>query len=164
MWKKTLVRPEMSIQEVLAVIDDSALQIALVVNEKGQLLGTVTDGDIRRALLKHIDLSQPIASIMNPHPRYISCTQSRENALQLMKNHKLHHIPILDRDKCVVGMEVAQSFFIPPQHDNLVILMAGGLGQRLKPLTENCPKPLLKVGGKVLLETILENFISEGYI
>lgn len=163
MWKKTLVRPEMSIQEVLAVIDDSALQIALVVNEKGQLLGTVTDGDIRRALLKHIDLSQPIASIMNPHPRYISCTQSRENALQLMKNHKLHHIPILDRDKCVVGMEVAQSFFIPPQHDNLVILMAGGLGQRLKPLTENCPKPLLKVGGKVLLETILENFISEGF-
>jgi dTDP-glucose pyrophosphorylase len=63
----------------------------------------------------------------------------------------------------VVGMEVAQSFFIPPQHDNLVILMAGGLGQRLKPLTENCPKPLLKVGGKVLLETILENFISEGF-
>ena len=80
-----------------------------------------------------------------------------------MKNHKLHHIPILDRDKCVVGMEVDQSFFIPPQHDNLVILMAGGLGQRLKPLTENCPKPLLKVGGKVLLETILENFISEGF-
>jgi dTDP-glucose pyrophosphorylase len=163
MWKKTLVRPEMSIQEVLAVIDDSALQIALVVNEKGQLLGTVTDGDIRRALLKHIDLTEPVAGIMNPHPRYITCTQSREDALQLMKSHKLNQIPILNQDYCVVGMEVAQDLFTPPLHNNLVILMAGGLGQRLKPLTENCPKPLLKVGGKVLLETILENFISEGF-
>jgi len=163
MWKQTLVRPEISIQEAMEVIDKSTLQIALVVNEKGQLLGTVTDGDIRRALLKHISLTEPVASIMNPHPRYITCNQPRENALQYMKKYKISHIPILSQDNCVVGLEVAQDFFSQPQHNNLVILMAGGLGRRLKPLTENCPKPLLKVGGKVLLETILENFIAEGF-
>ncbi len=162
MWKKALVRPETSIQDTIAVIDKSTLQIALVVNEKGQLLGTVTDGDIRRAILKYTDLNKPVANIMNTHPRYITDKQSRENAFQLMKTHKLNQIPILNQDHCVVGIEVSQDFFDSPSYNNSVIIMAGGLGQRLKPLTENCPKPLLKIGGKVLLETILENFVEEG--
>jgi len=163
MWKKTLVRPETPIQDTIQVIDQAALQIALVVSEEGKLLGTVTDGDIRRAILKHIDLNEAVGKIMNRYPRCITLGQSRENALQLMQGYKLKQIPVLNQDGSVAGMEVAEDFFSPSYHNNIVVLMAGGLGQRLKPLTENCPKPLLKVGGKALLETIVENFAAEGF-
>lgn len=163
MWKNVLITPDTPIVKAIEIIDRSGLQIALVVNENGRLLGTVTDGDIRRAILKHLNLDKAVSTAMNPAPCYVYREQPRENAIFIMKSKKLHQIPVLDEDHCVVGLEIADELFTPTVRDNWVLLMAGGLGRRLEPLTENCPKPLLKVGDKPVLETILESFAEQGF-
>ncbi|PKM77884.1 MAG: alcohol dehydrogenase [Firmicutes bacterium HGW-Firmicutes-15] len=163
MWKQVCIRPDTPIVKAIEIIDQAALQIALVINEKGQLLGTVTDGDIRRAILRHLSLDEPVNKIMNMNPHFVYREQSREKAVMLMKNSKLRQIPVVDEVGRLVGMEIADELLSPPSRDNWVILMAGGLGKRLNPLTESCPKPLLKVGDKPVLETILESFIDQGF-
>jgi len=162
-WRKTVIAPDTPIVKAIEIIDQAALQIALVVNEQAQLLGTVTDGDIRRAILKHVSLDEGVSKIMNANPRFVFREQSRENAILFMKNSKIRQIPIVDEELHLVGLEIADDLLHLPPRGNWVILMAGGLGQRLQPLTESCPKPLLKVGGKPLLETILESFIEQGF-
>ncbi|NLI91354.1 MAG: CBS domain-containing protein [Peptococcaceae bacterium] len=163
MWQNIIISSETAIAKAIEIIDNSGLQIALVVNEDGQLLGTVTDGDIRRAILKQISLEEPVTRAMNSVPACIRHDQSREAAILLMKSKKVHQIPVLDENKRVVGLEIADDLLTAPPRENWVILMAGGLGQRLRPLTENCPKPLLKIGHKPILETILESFIEQGF-
>jgi len=163
MWKEVLITPDTPVAEAIGIIDQAGLQIALVINEKGQLMGTVTDGDIRRAILKHLSLDEPVSKIMNANPRFIYRNQPREEAVQLIKNNKVHQIPVLDEERCVLGLEIAEELLNPSPRDNWVILMAGGMGSRLKPLTASCPKPLLKVGKKPVLETILESFIEQGF-
>ncbi|MBU7008494.1 nucleotidyltransferase family protein [Phosphitispora fastidiosa] len=163
MWRNVLITPKTPIVKAIDIIDRSGLRIALVVNDNGRLLGTVTDGDIRRAILKQLSLDEAVSVVMNPAPSYVYSEQSRQNAIQLMKSKKLHQIPVLDKGHHVVGLEIADELFAPPSRDNWVMLMAGGLGRRLEPLTENCPKPLLKIGNKPLLETILESFAEQGF-
>lgn len=163
MWEKALISPGISIAKAIRVIDETALQIALVVDERGRLLGTVTDGDIRRALLKHPDLEDAVGRIMNTRPCFIYEGQSRDQALLLMGSRKVRQIPVLGPDRRVVGLETADQLLNPPQKDNWVMLMAGGMGRRLHPITASCPKPLLKVGDKPILETILENFVEQGF-
>jgi dTDP-glucose pyrophosphorylase len=163
MWRETLISPDTSIINAIETIDRTGLQIALVVDEGGRLLGTVTDGDIRRAILKHLGYDEPVTEVMNPNPCFIFQDQSRENALLLMKNMRFHHIPVLDRQQRVVGLEIADELMTSPPRRNTVVLMAGGLGRRLQPLTEQYPKPMLRIGDKPLLETILEGFIDQGF-
>ncbi len=163
MWQEVLIKPDTPIVKAIEIIDQGDLQIALVVNEKGQLQGTVTDGDIRRAILRQLSLNEHVNKIMNRNPRFVYQEQPREIAVSLMRNNKIRQIPIVDEDLCVVGVEIADELLGSVLRENWVILMAGGLGQRLHPLTESCPKPLLRVGGKPLLETILESFIEQGF-
>lgn len=163
MWRNILITPDTPMAKAIEIIDRAGLQIALVVDENGKLLGTVTDGDIRRAILKHLGLDEAVARVMNPAPCFVYRTQSRENAILLMKSKKVHQVPVLDEEHRVVGLEIADELLAFPLRDNWVVLMAGGLGRRLQPLTENCPKPLLKVGDKPVLETILESFIEQGF-
>jgi len=163
MWKKTLITPDTPILKAIDIIDQAGLQIALVVDEEGRLLGTLTDGDVRRAILKHLGLDRAVHEIMNPAPYFIYREQPRENAYAAMKSRKLRQIPVLDEDHRVVGLEIADELLNPPARNNWVIIMAGGLGRRLSPLTDFCPKPLLKVGDKPVLETILESFIQQGF-
>jgi len=162
-WKTSLISPESSILEAIQIIDHSALQIALVVEEDYRLLGTITDGDIRRGILAGIALDSPVRQIMNASPRVIKADDSRENALSLMRNTTLHHIPVVDENGRVVGLECINDLIGTDPLDNPVILMAGGLGNRLRPLTEKRPKPMLNVGGKPVLETILESLIQQGF-
>jgi dTDP-glucose pyrophosphorylase len=162
-WKKALIVSSMSIRTAIVTIDASALQIAMVVDEHNRLLGTVTDGDIRRGILKGLSLDDTVQHIMNDTPTTARAYDGRETVLALMKNKSLHHIPILDDDGRVVGLEVLDELIQGQQQDNPVLLMAGGLGRRLQPLTNECPKPLLKVGGKPILEIILENFVEQGF-
>ena len=161
-WKNILVSPEATIQEVLKVIDSESLQLALVVALDNQLLGTVTDGDIRRALISGVSLSHPISEIMFITPTVVDFSTSKEKILELMNTKQLNSIPILDNG-IVVGLETIHHVTQKNKYDNPVFLMAGGFGTRLKPLTDNCPKPLLKVGDKPILETVLLSFIKSGF-
>ena len=162
-WKECKVLAEKTILEILQVIDRSALQIALVVDENDKLLGTVTDGDIRRALLTGISLEKPVAEIMNCNPSTVHEKQERYAILMKMQEKNLNQLPVVDDKGRVVDLVSLKELTYKARRENPVILMVGGLGTRLRPLTNNCPKPLLKVGNKPILETIIENFIEDGF-
>lgn len=161
-FQKIQVAPLTSIRETIQLIDASAMQIALVVQD-GRLLGTVTDGDVRRGILKGVALDQPVNLIMNSKPSVCRSDDDRDAMLARMKLTGLHHMPVVDEAGQLVGLETLDELLATPVRDNLVILMAGGLGTRLRPLTEDCPKPMLKIGGRPILETILLNFIEYGF-
>ena len=161
-WQDILISPQTTMQDTIAVIDKGALQLAIVVDEEQHLKGVVTDGDIRRALLKHKDLSCEIAEVMNATPIIAEVGTSKAKLLSLMNRKGLKAIPLVDEGK-LVGLETLQHMVDKKIYDNPIFLMAGGFGTRLKPLTDNCPKPLLKLGGKPILEIILERFISAGF-
>ena len=161
-WKNILIPPSTTMAETIEIIDKAALQLALVVDKDNKLLGIVTDGDIRRALIRHQSMDCLICDVMHKTPLTAQLGTSRSKLLNLMNKNGLLAIPIVDED-ILVGLETLQKIVSRSHHDNPVFLMAGGFGTRLKPLTDNCPKPLLKLGGKPILESILENFIASGF-
>lgn len=158
-----MVSPETSIKDAIRVLDKSAKQIVLVVGENNLLVGTITDGDIRRGILKGLSLDETVRQIMNPEPTVAKVDDGREAILSMMKRKGLHQIPLVDEARCVVGLETLDELIQSRKKENVVVLMAGGLGSRLRPLTDGIPKPMLKVGSKPLLETILENFVEYGF-
>jgi dTDP-glucose pyrophosphorylase len=162
-WKSVLVRPETSLEEAIAILDRGALRIVIVVDEQDRLLGTLTDGDVRRALLKHLPLDSLVRQAMCATPQTAQHDWSRERVLAVMESMQLLQLPIVDIDGRVVGLETLQGLLEKRQLNNPVLLMAGGFGSRLHPLTHDCPKPLLKVGDKPILELVLESFINAGF-
>lgn len=162
-WNDVLISSNTPIFEAIEIIDEVASQIALVVDENKRLLGTVTDGDIRRGILKRVSLDSPVHRIMHETPVVAKLNDGREKILALMSQKKLRHIPVLDEVGCVVGIETIDELIDLKTRDNVVVLMAGGLGRRLQPLTNDCPKPLLKIGNKPILETIIKNFVGYGF-
>lgn len=161
-WHNILVSPEDSIHFVLGIIDQEALKLAIVVDENKQLLGTVSDGDVRRAILNNVSLEAPVSQIMHLKPTTADVSSTRDFLLNLMEDKELSAIPILS-NKLVVGLETLHGLLHKPQYNNPVFLMAGGFGSRLKPLTDSCPKPLLKIGKRPILETVILQFIRAGF-
>ncbi len=162
-WKNCCIPKDMSIIETLRVIDKAALQLALVVSKRKQLLGVVTDGDIRRGLLKGHELSDSVAEVMNTSPVVAHINQEKHYIASIMRKYALRHIPVLNDSSELVNLYTLEDVLYKKQRDNLVVLMAGGLGTRLRPLTDKIPKPLLKVGNKPILEIIIDNFIDSGF-
>jgi len=162
-WKKVLISPDTKIQEAIEIIDINSLQIAIVVNPDNQLLGTVTDGDIRRGILKGISLSNSVEQIMNRNPVTIPEIKDKKSILNIMRINKLQHLPVVDDSGRMIGIERLDELLNSPNSDNWVVVMAGGYGKRLKPLTNDCPKPMLKIGEKPVLETIINQFIKQGF-
>ncbi|KMY29186.1 alcohol dehydrogenase [Lysinibacillus xylanilyticus] len=161
-WQKTLVTPNQTLLDTMKIIDDSSLQFAVVVDEEQRLLGTVTDGDIRRGILRGEGLEVPINTIMNPDPISAKIGQKAYKYKQLMKAKMLRHLPIVDESSRIINILFADSMEAP-LNKNTVVLMLGGLGTRLRPLTNDIPKPMLKIGNKPILETIIEGFKQYGY-
>lgn len=151
-----------SIKEALEVIDKGAIKVAVVLSDDGLLLGMLNDGDIRRALLKGMSLDDSIAGIINKHPVVANINDTKERILELANEKKLHQIPIISNGK-LIGIQDIREFLAPKNKPNKVILMVGGLGTRLRPLTNDVPKPMLDVGNKPILHTIVENFAKYGY-
>jgi dTDP-glucose pyrophosphorylase len=162
-WRRTLIQPSTPILEAIRIIDVSALQIALVVDENGRLVGVITDGDVRRAILKGVSLDSPVHLIMYRDFTTVNSLASREQIISLMKKNDVKHMPVVDETGAVVDLKVLIDLIDESQKDNWVVIMAGGEGTRLRPLTDERPKPLLEVGGKPILETILDNFVSFGF-
>ncbi len=162
-WKKVLVLPYTKIQEVILLVEMNASQIALVVDDENKLLGTVTDGDVRRGILKGIPLDSPVERIMNASPVTIPEIKDKKSVFHILKMNKLRHLPVVDDSGRVTGLERLDDLIQSPKNENWVVIMAGGPGNRLRPLTDNCPKPMLPVGDKPVLETILDNFIEQGF-
>jgi GTP:adenosylcobinamide-phosphate guanylyltransferase len=153
-----------TIKEALEIIDKGAMQIAIVVNEQGVLVGTITDGDIRRGLLRGLSLYSTIESIVFKNPTVARIGETKEEILKKAISKKLHQIPLVDENGKIVGIKEIEELVSPSSKPNKVILMVGGLGTRLRPLTENTPKPMLMVGNKPILQTIVEKFAEYGFI
>lgn len=127
-------------------------------------MGTVTDGDIRRGLLNNLSLEDSIETIIFKNPTICSMEDTKEKILEIALAKKLHQIPIVDKDGKLVGIKEVDELLKPEKKSNRVVLMVGGLGTRLRPLTDNTPKPMLKVGNKPILETIILNFKKYGFV
>lgn len=162
-WRAALLPAQATLQQAIRNLDESALKIALVVDADETLIGTVTDGDIRRGLLRELGLDSPIDSIINRNPLVAPTQLTRDTVLQLMQTNKIHQLPVVDDRRRIVGLHVWEVLIAPDARANRVVIMAGGRGTRLRPHTENCPKPLLPVGGKPMLEHIIERAKAEGF-
>lgn len=162
-WQHLIVHPTATVQDAVQVIDRGGVQFALVADDNFRLMGVVTDGDVRRAFLKGISLQSPVAEVMNRNPKALPVDAGHDAALALMRTHVLRHVPLIDKDGRIVGLDSLSEFIGSTWRENPVVLMAGGLGQRLHPITIDTPKPLLHVGGQPILETIIRNFVGQSF-
>jgi dTDP-glucose pyrophosphorylase/CBS domain-containing protein len=164
------IRPDCSIRETIRCIDRSArISIALLVDEQGRLLNTITDGDVRRGVLAGISLDAPVKELLTikartPHPTVLTAPAITDSAtlLKMMEEQGLRQIPLIDSDGRVVDIAVLRDLLPQVTLPMQAVIMAGGNGTRLLPLTENCPKPMLPVGGRPLLELTIEKLQRAG--
>jgi dTDP-glucose pyrophosphorylase len=162
-WSQITLKISDSFEKAIKVLDSGGIRVTLVVDKNNKLLGTITDGDVRRALLKHIQMDSSVEDIMSKNPTTALNSDSAETILSKMKSQDLLHIPIIDENDILVGLETLQHLTYDKKYDNPVFLMAGGFGTRLHPLTQEIPKPLLNVGGQPILETIIGRFVKAGF-
>lgn len=162
-WRTCLLPKKSSVQDAIRCLDESGLQIVIVVGPQNRLVGTITDGDIRRGLLRGVELSAPIDAIIHREPMVVTPGLSGDAVLLLMQANKIHQLPVIDENRHVVGLHIWVALQAQEQRPNTMVIMAGGKGTRLAPHTENCPKPLLPVGGKPMLEHIIVRARGEGF-
>ncbi len=161
-WKKLVISPETTILQALQLIDTQGSRFIIVADENLRLVGVVTDGNIRRGLLHGFTLQDSVSLVMNATPCTVLPSVPRSAAFVLMETQDFSHLPIINDQGILVGLWVRKEL----QHasfPNPVVLMAGGLGTRLGELTRDCPKPMLRVGGKPLLEILLRSFVEDGF-
>lgn len=161
-WKEIVVNENQTLLETMRIIDETSLQFVGVVDSENHLLGTVTDGDIRRGILRGEGLEVLISSIMNTQPNTAKSGLNRAKYKQLMNLKKLKQLPVVNEQNQIVDILFIDHLEIPT-NKNQVVLMLGGLGTRLRPLTNDIPKPMLKVGNKSIVETIVDGFKQYGY-
>jgi dTDP-glucose pyrophosphorylase len=161
-WRQVCISPAATIGEAIRTIDESSIQIVLVV-DGSRLCGTLTDGDARRAMLRGLTLNDLVSRAMNPNPQTAFAGDSRESMLARMKKLHIRQMPIVGEDGALAGLEIVDEMLSPTPLMNRAVLMAGGFGRRLSPLTGDCPKPMLSVGGCPILETVLLNLIEYGF-
>lgn len=159
-WRKVAVAPDAPLLDALRVIDAGAIQFALVV-EAERLVGIVTDGDIRRALVRGVGTHAPIAEAMNRTPVLGTLAEGPAGWRRKMRQHRVRHLPVIDESGRLQRLTTDQ--IGSETRDNWAVLMAGGLGTRLRPITENIPKPMIDVGGRPILETIVDTLAHAGF-
>lgn len=150
--------------DALNTLEKADSQIVLVVDDENKLLGTISDGDIRRSLIIGKTLETSVAEIMNKNCITSLSGEKKHKLLEIMKKKFINQIPILDKSgKILEVINMRDLIEVPDKHDNPVLIMAGGIGSRLRPFTENCPKPMLTIGDKPLLEILLDQLIENGF-
>ncbi|MBF0353787.1 MAG: nucleotidyltransferase family protein [Alphaproteobacteria bacterium] len=163
-WKSTLLDENATLAEAIRVLEGSPYKICLVADKERRLLGTITDGDVRRAILRGQTVDSQARQAMKTTPTTAVVGEPPESLRDVMLRLDLSQIPLLDLQGRVAGLTTLKSLAHAGEpRENWVVLMAGGLGNRLRPLTEDVPKPMLKVGRKPLLETILETLRSHEF-
>lgn len=163
LWRKAILPQNSTIQQAIVSLNESSCQIVLVVSDDGIFQGTLTDGDIRRGLLKGVGLNGPIVDLIRRNALVVPPEISRDTVIQLMVSNKIQQIPVVDARHQVVGLHLWGEIATSSARPNMMVVMAGGMGTRLRPYTENCPKPLLPVAGKPMIEHIVERAKLQGF-
>ncbi len=162
-WHQAILPASATIAQAIRNLNQVAIKIVLVVNETGILEGTISDGDIRRGLLKGLDMNSPLTNIIHRNAVVVPPEMARELVMRIMVANKIQQIPVVDEQHHIVGLHLWDEITSPPTRSNLMVIMAGGFGKRLLPHTEKCPKPLLPIAGKPMLEHIIERAKLEGF-
>ena len=164
-FNKCIISEDGDIRKAISTIEKGGLRIALIVNNENKLVGTICDGDIRRALLKGLTLDSPLSRVIQTNYYRANVDASKKEISKIMKENSISQIPIVTKENQLIGLEISQDL-IPNSSKllipNYALLMAGGKGTRLRPITNDCPKPLLPINGKPILEIILEQCINSG--
>ena len=162
-WKETVLTTKATIKDVLKNLNKSGSRISLIVNNKKQFQGTISDGDIRRALINGVEQNSSIQKIINKNSFTVSPKIKHEFVLDLMVKNKIQQIPVVNKSKKIVGLYLWDEVLSHKKIPNTMVIMAGGKGTRLGKYTKNCPKPLLKVNGKPMLERIIVRAKLQGF-
>ena len=162
------IKPQDNIRKALSIINNQRIQIALVIDKDNKLIGTITDGDIRRGFLKGYHLDSEVIKITNKNFHSINSSQDKSKAKEIMIEYEINQVPVLDNNGIVIEIITREKYLGKNDLENTVVIMAGGLGKRLLPHTSECPKPMLYIGDKPILEIIIleciENGLREFYI
>lgn len=157
------ITPECSIWRAVEAIDQGGCKTAFVLNTEKKLVGLIADPDIRRALLENQSFEAPVSSIMNRTPLSLADGTSKDKALRFIQYHKRDAVPVLDKAGTLVDVLTLSETLSSPLLDNEVVLMAGGMGKRLLPLTEHQPKPMVEIASKPILEHLIDSLASQGF-
>ena len=160
-FKHITINQTDQILSAIQIIEMQKIKMVLVVDDNHKLVGTITDGDVRRGLLQGITIDNSVENIMKRTPLSFPEGTDPVIAKSKMKNLTINYAPYVDKENRIVGLESLISY-TDSKLPNTAVIMAGGLGTRLRPLTNDIPKPLLKVGGKPILEIIIENLKNNG--
>lgn len=159
---KLTVEPSATVRQTMAAIDAGVSGIAMVTNSNNQLLGVVTDGDLRRMLLADAELDSPIEGYVQSSFTSVLPNTARADVLDLMVARSIEHIPITDQSNQLLGLHCLSSLISKDPLPNWAVIMAGGKGTRLGELTKSTPKPMLKVAGRPILERIVLHLVGAG--
>ena len=162
-WKKLVLSFDASISDAINILNETGLKIVLVVSNDGFLEGIISDGDIRRGLLRGINISDSIKEVIHSDPLTVPISMKKEIVINLMVTNKIQQIPIVGDGNLLVGIHSWNDLYVESPHSNIIVIMAGGMGTRLSPETQNRPKPLLEISGKPILEHIIENAKADGF-
>jgi dTDP-glucose pyrophosphorylase len=156
------VTPTATIRETLAAIDAGSVEIAIVVAEDDRVIGTISDGDVRRALLGGASLDDEVLTFVQRQFTWVAPGSGRADVLDLMRARFVSQVPVLDPDGRLVGLHVMREILGVAERRNAAVVMAGGRGTRLAPLTEHLPKPMMRVAGRPILERIVLHLVGYG--
>ena len=162
-WELTAIKAGTTLAEALNKINDDGCQIALVIDEDKRLMGIIADSDIRKGMLKGVTLKDKVEKVMNKKPIVVGTELNGLDASKLMKMNKIFHLPVINESGIVKGLHLADQLRTNNKRKERIIIMAGGKGKRLLPLTETIPKPMLPIHSKPILEHILEKIKDEGF-
>ena len=162
-WQNALLDSDSNIEQAINVLNIGALKIVIVTNPGNKFLGTISDGDIRRGILKGCSLNSPIKEIIQTNSLVVDPRMNRDKVLKLMFTRKIQQIPIVNDEGIVLGLHLWDEINLQPKRNNVMVIMAGGKGTRLLPITAERPKPMLEVLGKPILEHILQRAIKQGF-
>jgi dTDP-glucose pyrophosphorylase len=162
-WRNAVLSERATIQEAIQNLELNSMQIVLILDSQDKLIGTLSDGDIRRGLLRELDLLSPIESLIYRNPLVVTSGVHKDIVLQLMIVNKIRQIPIVNEEGSVLGLHVWDHLGFPVERNNMMVIMSGGRGTRMQPYTESCPKPMLEVAGKPMLEHIICQAKAEGF-
>src|SRR5688572_5589378 len=157
-----LVPPTASVRQTLETTTKNSRQVVMVVDDDARLVGVVTDGDIRGGLLGGVAVDGRVSDLMNPRPVATPAGTTGAAGLSLMQERRLRHLPVVDAGGRLVEVMLFDDLLRPVPIPNAAVVMAGGDGRRMRGVSENVPKPLLRVGGKPLLEILIERLRAAG--
>ena len=162
-WKDLIINDKSNLKDAIESLNKNDIKIILILDQKNKLLGTISDGDVRRGLLKGLTFKDSVIKIMNKDYLSVKSTENKKKVYKLMNDNKIHQIPVLDKNKEIIDIYCWDDFFSTPKINNPMVIMAGGMGKRLMPMTKSLPKSMIKIGKKPILEHIIIKAREEGF-